>query len=727
MTRAVYQEWFPQVWLDEHQMGSTGPRIFVPPYAEPVSTEIHPLVWREVNLIGSNMALRLEQAGQDRRHLRIHLRRLLAGRDQEHRLVEERLGPPDRGRFGAPGHADRRSPRASSSAAARGSVEYGPQTNFPDPWPGGVWHLRDIMDYERLASDALLEDVLRTARGLPEDMATRTKWAMAPFGPHDAFRIPMGASQRDRAAASKLAQIMAEHGVEVKTADNGDIWIALAQPYGRFVREMFTTQRYPEVKLVPGKDIVRPYDVAAWTMPMMMGVSVERAPLPDSLRPFAPAAPALSTDGIVAIAPGSPENARLVNAALHGKGTVSILRGAVQAGGKSWPAGTIFLDADAAKAAAGKAVPGVSWTSVSSAPAGVETMKAPRVGLYKPWAASMDEGWTRWILEQYGFDSKSLDNKAIKAGKLSDFDVIILPDVSKEVIATGKPRVQEGGMKYFAELPPEYAGGIEKEGAKALHEFVEAGGTIVAFAAATEWVTDEFNIPVLNTIARVRPEDFGCPGSLLRVNVAPNTPLTYGLPDKLTIFQDKPIAFETAPPASDLTRWILASYPSNEQDILASGWIRGADRLEQARRRRRNDLRQGQARSARLPRPAPRPDPRDVPLPLQRPLLVDGEMTRRRQLLAASASLAASLSLAGCRAKEQGPGGNPEMKVEQTPVSSIYDEKGGVLYERPGPHAYDLSSTGSDTLSLLLRAPRFGGQVRERQGVRGELKPEKRP
>ena len=64
MTRAVYQEWFPQVWLDEHQMGSNGPRIFVPPYADPVDTTIHPLVWREVNLIGSNMALRLEQAGK---------------------------------------------------------------------------------------------------------------------------------------------------------------------------------------------------------------------------------------------------------------------------------------------------------------------------------------------------------------------------------------------------------------------------------------------------------------------------------------------------------------------------------------------------------------------------------------------------------------------------------------------------------------------------------------
>jgi hypothetical protein len=389
----------------------------------------------------------------------------------------------------------------------------------------------------------------------------------------------MGASQRDKAEALALARIMAEHGVEVKQADNGDVFIPLAQPYGKFVREMFSVQRYPEVKLVPGKDIVRPYDVAAWTMPMMMGVEVERAELPSNLQPFAATAPTLSADGAVAIVPGSAENARLINAAMR-KGTVSIARSAVQSGGHSFPAGTVFLDADAAKAAAGKAVPGLSWTSVS-APGGLEKMRAPRVGLYKPWAASMDEGWTRWILEQYGFEPKSLDNKAIKAGKLSEaFDVIVLPDVSKEVIASGKPRTPEGGMKYFPELPPDYAGGIDKDGAKALHEFVEGGGTLVAFSSATEWVTDEFNIPVVNTISRARPDDFGCPGSLLWVNVEQGTPLTYGLPARLAVFQDKPIAFETSPPQLELTRWVLASYPWSEQDILASGWIRGADKLE---------------------------------------------------------------------------------------------------------------------------------------------------
>src|SRR6266496_1812606 len=156
MSRAVYKEWFPQVWLDEHQMGSTGPRIFVPPYADPVSTEIHPLVWREVNLIGSNMALRLEQAGKTGVIYGFSYDAYWPGGTKNTawwknisglltEVASARLATPI---TIAPGEL---------SGGRKGLVEYGAQTNFPNPWPGGVWRLRDIMDYERLASDALLE------------------------------------------------------------------------------------------------------------------------------------------------------------------------------------------------------------------------------------------------------------------------------------------------------------------------------------------------------------------------------------------------------------------------------------------------------------------------------------------------------------------------------------------------------------------------------------------
>jgi hypothetical protein len=542
---------------------------------------IHPLVWREVNLIGSNMALRLEQAGKSGVIYGFSYDAYWPGGTKNTawyknisglltEVASARLATPIQI---APGEL---------SGGRKGLVEYGPQTNFPNPWPGGTWRLRDIMDYERIASDAILESCADRREDFLRDMAARARTSIAAAsGPKDAWRIPLGNTQRDRATALRLANLMVEHGVEVKLAGNGDAWIPLAQPYGRFATEMLTTQRYPEVKLVPGRDIVRPYDVAAWSLPLMMGVEVERATLPnaDGLKPFA--MPAASTpagsSSTWALAPGSAENARAINAVLNlkGKGSVSILKDA----SREFPAGTVFFDSSAAKAVSGSFPPGLALAAASSVPAGAEKIAAPRVGLYKPWAASMDEGWTRWVLEQYGFDPKSLDNKTIRAGKLNErFDVVVLPDVEKEIIDKGRSKPEEGEMRYFAELPPEYAGGLDKEGAKALKDFVEAGGTIVALARSSDWVTEEFNVPVRNTLAKVRADDFGLPGSILRVKVTPH-PVTWGLPSEVAVFGDEPIAFATQVPGAEMERWVLAQYPTDGRDVLLSGWIRGEDRL----------------------------------------------------------------------------------------------------------------------------------------------------
>ena len=192
----------------------------------------------------------------------------------------------------------------------------------------------------------------------------------------------------------------------------------------------------------------------------------------------------------------------------------------------------------------------------------------------------MDEGWTRFLLEQYGFDLTTLDNATVQKGNLrKTFDAIVLPDVSKEVIATGKPKRDEGAMTYFVELPPGYTGGLDKEGAKSLKDFVTAGGTLVAFAGACDYVIEQFNVPVVNTLARVRAEEFGCPGSLLRAHVRQGMALTAGLPEEVALFVDKPIAFQTAPPGRETQRWVLASYPDHPDQVLMSGWIKGEDKL----------------------------------------------------------------------------------------------------------------------------------------------------
>jgi hypothetical protein len=192
--------------------------------------------------------------------------------------------------------------------------------------------------------------------------------------------------------------------------------------------------------------------------------------------------------------------------------------------------------------------------------------------------ASMDEGWTRFVLEQYGFEPKTLDNKTVRAGGLAAaFDAIVLPDVTKEVIATGKPKREEGAMRYFPELPPEYAGGLEKEGAAALKDFVEKGGTLVALSSSTDYLIDELTLPVRNGLGRA--SDFAIAGSLLRAHVVPDHPVTYGLPSEVAVFQDEALGFDTVPPGPEVERRVLASYPAAPQDVLLSGWMRGPEAI----------------------------------------------------------------------------------------------------------------------------------------------------
>ena len=357
----------------------------------------------------------------------------------------------------------------------------------------------------------------------------------------------------------------------------GGLELALACDYR--VASTAASMGFPEVKLVPGKDIVAPYDVTAWSLPLSMGVTVEKGTLPPGLGPLGATGPVpspLEGAGAFALGPESPERWKVVAAARKG-GEVSFLPKAAGA----LPAGTVLLDAGAAKAAARVAADlGLPLSPLAALPAGATKLRAPRVGLYKPWVASMDEGWTRFLLERYGFAPVTLDNAAIRAGKLgTKFDVVVLADSSKSVIATGKPKRAEGEMSYFPEPRPEHAGGLGKEGAAALREFVEGGGTLVALASASEYAIEELQLPVRNALARVKPDEFLCPGTLVRIEVDPSHPVTFGLPASTPAFLNGPLAFQTTLPGAEMTRQVLATYPAEARDVLVSGWIRGEEKL----------------------------------------------------------------------------------------------------------------------------------------------------
>ena len=586
VNRMVYHEWFPQFWLDEHQMGENGPRIYIPPNADPVAKLVNPLVHRGNNLMGAAMGWRLEEAGKSGVIFGYSFDAYWPGGTRNTGWWKNMYGVLTEvasARIATPIEIE----STELQGGGKGLTTYEQQINFPNPWPGGTWRLRDIMDYELLVSGAALETVSKYRQELLRGVATMATQAVQTADPNVYWRIPMD-GQRDPVTATRLAALLLEHGVEVRWhADKKLFLIPTAQPYGRFVDEMMGIQRYPEVRPAANSGILEPYDVAAWSLPLMMGVKAERVSITPDVQNSS-----LLLQSVTWPAGGLASTGKYYSIAAH-QNNVFALANAMQAAG-----GQVFLSqktnetpgfifAANAQLAANAEKLHLELQPRADLPQGATPLKQVRVALYKPYIPSHDEGWTRFLLEQYGFKLKNIENKEVKAGNLNNsYDVIILPDTTREVIVDGK----EGRGGFFEEFPPEYAGGIGKDGLHTLRDFVDKGGTLITLANASDVIYgEEFNLPVRNALASpsaaagraaTTTSDFNIPGSLLRVYVDTNHPVGAGMPHEIAAFVDSPIAFQTSAPPPDIQRTVIAWYPDDAKDILVSGYAHGAERLQ---------------------------------------------------------------------------------------------------------------------------------------------------
>jgi hypothetical protein len=219
----------------------------------------------------------------------------------------------------------------------------------------------------------------------------------------------------------------------------------------------------------------------------------------------------------------------------------------------------------------------------------------PRTGLYMSHAPSMDEGWTRWVLEQEQRSYRTLRDIDIRANNLRlNYDTIIIPDQARAAILNGH---RKGAM------PDEYTGGVGEEGVKALREFVEEGGTLVCLNRASEFAIEQFKLPVRNVVAGLPRTDFYVPGSILRIELDTTHPIAKAMPkESIAWFENSPV-FEVTGSADAPVRnereartreagegarapsrtavphaRVIAWYP-RLKDPLLSGWLLGTDRL----------------------------------------------------------------------------------------------------------------------------------------------------
>jgi glutamine amidotransferase-like uncharacterized protein len=190
----------------------------------------------------------------------------------------------------------------------------------------------------------------------------------------------------------------------------------------------------------------------------------------------------------------------------------------------------------------------------------------------------MDEGWIRWILEDFALPYKTLHDADVRAGSLrARYDTIVLPSI-------GAHGIREGNAQ--GSMPPDLCGGLGAEGEAALASFVREGGRLVCLDAACEYALGMFparDLPVEDATAKLDAKKFSCPGSLLGVDLAPlrtalNAPMIVGLPAQLVVPFQKSRAFTIGENAKPGTVDVIARY--SEKDVCRSGWILGPDLIQ---------------------------------------------------------------------------------------------------------------------------------------------------
>jgi len=550
ITRLLWHDWFPEIVYDVHQQGSNGSRFFIPPFFDPPNPNIDPLLLRQVGLIGHKVAADLQSAGFKGVLTNALYDTWWHGGFRTAPYFHNSIGilsEAASARLMTPATVNSDQLARSSTRGMRNASEV--TTNFPDPWPGGSWHPRNIMAMELVAARGILSLAAKyRTEYLSNFYQLGRKNIESPIQLNQpiAYLIPAGRS-RDEAVA-KLVGSLIDQGIEVFRLDNelhvsfgpqvlqrtnavseklgtyrtiiantasmqevpaGSYIVFLSQPQRTNVAALFEPQIYPN-RLIGTGEAERPYDVAGWTLPLQLGVD----------------APA-----VVSVRETAAER------------KLTLLKNENE------------VRSDLA----------LTPRKSDASPIKNPIPQMVRVGIYKGSIGNMDEGWTRYVFDTFNVPYESIKDTDVKGGNLkSKYDVVLLPSQRSREIIDGNAA---------GTLPAEYTGGIGEGGVANLKEFVNNGGTLICFDAACELPIKQFSLPLTNVIEGLRSSDFYCPGSIVSLDLDNRNPITSTLPVNLPAYFINSSAFST----TDANVRVVARYAKD--NVLRSGWLLGEDKL----------------------------------------------------------------------------------------------------------------------------------------------------
>ncbi len=580
----VHNRWHPQIVYDIHQMGSKGPRFFLPPYIDPIDPNVDPVIVSGINFMGTSMADALAVEGKRGVAVNWVFDGWTPARAYQHyhggiRILSEAAS------------VDIASPievRPEELESERGLDVKEARWNQPLPWKGGRWTLRDIIDYELTAAKACLGNAARYRERWLRGSLEIGRRALNPDGGPYAFLIPPG--QKDPGAVRELLEVLLMGDVRVQRATEpfkadgvdyptGTYVVLYAQPYGRFAKTMLEKQEYPDLREKPTDPPKVPYDVTAHTLGLQMGIEVVQVQEPfeaevEPVKEIATPAGEVYEAGkkFYIFTPEPNVSSRATNVLLDKGFRVHRTNAWAWVEFEEFKPGAFVVESgagvlEALKQLAGET--GLSFYGVDSPPEGASELHRPRIGIYKAWAQNADEGWLRMVLEQFGFHFETLTPQDVRQGSLSErLDVLIIPDLSRDVILKGMEA--QRGLE-ASRYEPKYREGIGDKGTSEILKFLGEGGTVIALNRAADYPVKDLWVPAENALEGLKEEEFYIPGSILRVLVDNAHPIGYGFD------REAAVMFLNSPAFSAKEGRIVAKYP--EADPLLSGWILGEEHL----------------------------------------------------------------------------------------------------------------------------------------------------
>ena len=607
MNRIMGSVWCPELAYSQHETAPFPTRIWLPPNADPVNPNTHPVIFRWKNLIGVAMGQAFDAAGLpgaiSRNAYDLWYPGYAGGPNLESHNIPFVLTETANYRYATPHYYTIRDFPENYRDLTAG-------TFYPSPWEGGWWRFSDAVKYNLTASKAVLDvasryryDFLYLKYKCGRDIIER-------FQNEPPYGWIFSINQENTNTMVMLFNRLIDYGIQIYKAEEAFVHegisypkeshiIPTSQPFGLYVKMLFEKQEYPDMRKYghlwqgigrsqnwKGQPIV-PYDGVGWTLHKQMGIRAHEmsTPLKIQMSKIEKAVPPnIRIEGRgshYVFSNRDNHSFTAVNRILKADGKVSCALSDFTLGGRKYPKGTFVVYSNSISGNTLRNIASDTHVSMQGGKASVKTkpVRKSRIALYKSWAANMDAGWISYILDKYEFTYHVLRDAEVKAGDLHDrFDVIILPDQRASSIINGH---RKGTM------PPNFIGGITSDGVENLRTFVEEGGVLVCNKSSVNLAIDQFNLPVKNVTKDVKPDSFNCPGSLLKVNYDMSHPITLGMEEKSLAYfgrghayemitdttkteesTEKKSAQEEAPPPK-----IVAIYP--DDTLLISGWLIG--------------------------------------------------------------------------------------------------------------------------------------------------------